>query len=195
MNRRVSIAVLVMLGSLALPASAAAAPSPGKRIASRGGNFGLGLTLGDPMGVSSKLFLAPNHALQFELGWAPMHHGDGRFGGDYLWHPGILAGGPVAELVPYLGFGIGIMFWGDGRCGRRYYDDEDGRYRRGHGYQHGRCGEPGGAAMFLRAPILGLAVHWKKAPVDVALEGSWSPYIVVPDLAHGDVSFKVRYYF
>lgn len=140
------------------------------------------------MGLSFKGFLAPNHAIQADLGWAPLHHGDGRLGFDYLWHPGVFASGPVAEFLPYLGLGVGVMFWGD-RC---YYDDDDYRHHRRH--HRGRCSD-GGAAMFLRAPVLGLGVHWKKAPLDTMFEGSWAPYIIYPDLAHGDFSFKLRYYF
>lgn len=191
-------AVAAAVGLVAQDASAA--PSPGKKLGSGsgkskgGGNFGVGLSLGDPMGLSGKAFLAPNHALQADLGWAPMHHGDGRFGIDYLWHPGVFASGPVADFLPYVGLGVGIMFWGD-RCSRAYYYDDNGNRRyRGNGHWSGRCSD-GGAAMFLRAPILGLGVHWKKAPIDTMVEGSWSPYLIYPDLSHGDFSFKVRYYF
>lgn len=188
--KKVLFASLCCAGAWLLPQAAQAAPSPSKKISSSGGNFGVGLSLGDPMGLSGKWFMAPNHALQFDLGWAPLHHGDGRLGADYLWHPGTLASGKVADLVPYVGLGVGVMFWGGRGCGYYYDDDRDGR-RRGH------CGRDrgGGAAMFIRAPILGFAVHWKGAPVDTVFEGSWSPYLVYPDLSHGDFSFKIRYYF
>lgn len=187
---------LVLLGVWLTADTASAAPSPGRKISSgSGGNFGVGLSLGDPMGLSMKGFLAPNHALQGDLGWAPLHHGDGRLGIDYLWHPGVFASGPVAEFMPYVGLGVGMMFWTN-RCyyRRDYYYDDDGRYRGRNGRYYGGCND-GGAAMFIRAPILGLGVHWKKAPLDTMLEGSWSPYLIYPDLAHGDFSFKVRYYF
>ncbi len=190
--RRLAFISLVSLGLSLAGGDAEAAPSPGKKLSSGGGgNFGVGLSLGDPMGLSVKGFLSPNHALQGDLGWAPLHHGDGRLGIDYLWHPGVLASGPVAEFLPYVGLGVGMMFWAN-RCYYRddYYDyDERGRRR-----SRGRCGD-GGAAMFIRAPILGLGVHWKKAPLDTMFEGSWSPYLIYPDLAHGDFSFKIRYYF
>ena len=191
---RVLAAAAAFLGVWLASSTAEAAPSPGRKISSgKGGNFGVGLSLGDPMGLSVKGFLAPNHALQGDLGWAPLHHGDGRLGIDYLWHPGVFASGPVAEFMPYLGLGVGMMFWSD-RCYYRYYYDDDGdrRYRGGH--RNGRC-DDGGVAMFIRAPVLGLGVHWKKAPLDTMFEGSWSPYIIYPDLAHGDFSFKIRYYF
>ncbi|MCX4247716.1 hypothetical protein [Paraliomyxa miuraensis] len=171
------------LTSFVLATDADAAPTPGNKIRGRGGNFGVGLSLGDPMGASMKYFMAPNHALQGDIGWAPLHHGNGRFGFDYLWHPGTFVSNSDIDLVPYLGLGIGMAFWGG-----HYY----------HGYYHGRNDyyhRGGGVAMLLRAPILGIGIHWKKAPLDTMFEGSWSPYIILPHLPHGDFSFKIRYYF
>jgi hypothetical protein len=34
-----------------------------------------------------------------------------------------------------------------------------------------------------------------KVPLDTVIEGGWSPFVIYPDLAHGDFSVKVRYYF
>jgi hypothetical protein len=54
----------------------------------------------------------------------------------------------------------------------------------------------------LRAPVLGLAFHWKPVPLDTVIEGAWSPFLVEATedhaqvgLGHGDVSVKLRYYF
>ncbi len=169
--------------TVALPSAAVAAPTPNQKIQGKGGKFGAGVSLGDPMGITGKYFLAPNHALQFDFGWAPMHHGIGRLGADYLWHPGTFVSNSDLDFLPYLGLGVMLGFWA-GYC-----------YGGGHGGRYGRGCSRGGAAMLLRAPILGLAIHWKKVPLDTVLEGSWSPFLVLPDLAHGDVSFKIRYYF
>lgn len=179
---RYAFATAMGLGCLTTHAEAEAAPTPGNKIRGRGGNFGAGFSLGDPMGGSIKYFMAPNHALQGDIGWAPLHHGHGRFGFDYLWHPGTFVSNSTLDFLPYLGFGIGMMFW----AGRYYYGHRRDRYDRYNS---------GGVAMFLRAPVLGLGFHWKKAPLDTMFEGSWSPYIIYPDLAHGDFSFKIRYYF
>lgn len=178
--RATSIGLAALLAAV-VPTDAAAAPSPGKQFEGKGGRFGLGLSLGDPMGASAKLFLHPNHAVQFDLGWAPMHHGIGTLGADYLWHPATFVSNSVLDFLPYLGFGVKLGFWA-----RYCYGGGHGRYR--------GCGR-GGAAMLLRIPALGLAIHWKQAPLDTVLEGAWSPFIVLPDLPHGDVSFKIRYYF
>lgn len=176
-----AFALALGLGSTLLPTNAEAAPTPGGQIRGRGGNVGLGLSVGDPLGMSFKWFMAPKHALQSDLGWAPLHHGHGRFGADYLFHPGTFVNNSTLDLVPYFGFGLGIMFWGSYYHGR--YHDQYRRYR------------GGGAAMFIRAPILGLGIHWKKVPIDTVTEFSWAPYIIYPDLPHGDFSFKARYYF
>ncbi|MCH9684203.1 MAG: hypothetical protein K0V04_22410 [Deltaproteobacteria bacterium] len=181
---RHALVACVGLGTIAIATEASAAPTPGNKIRGRGGNFGLGLSLGDPLGLSMKYFMAANHALQGDLGFAPLHHGDGRFGLDYLWHPGTFVSNSDLDFLPYLGLGAGMAFW----AGRYYY---------GHGDRRDRCcgGRGGGVAMFIRAPILGLGFHWKKVPLDTMIEGAWSPYIVLPDLRHGDFSIKLRYYF
>jgi hypothetical protein len=191
-GRWLGLALATCLGasSFALSPAAEAAPTPGNKIRGRGGNFGLGVSLGDPMGLSMKYFMAANHAFQGDLGWAPLHHGHGRFGFDYLWHPATFVSNSTLDFLPYLGLGLGMAFWAGGyhygyggaHGRRRYYRDD--YYYRG-----------GGVGMFIRAPILGLGFHWKKAPLDTMFEGSWSPYVIYPDLAHGDFSFKIRYYF
>jgi hypothetical protein len=190
-GRWLGLALATCLGasSFALSTEAEAAPTPGNKIRGRGGNFGLGFSLGDPMGLSMKYFMAPNHAIQGDLGWAPLHHGHGRLGFDYLWHPATFVSNSTLDFLPYLGFGLGMAFW----AGRGYYYGYHGhgRYYRDDYYHYGR----GGVGMFIRAPILGLGFHWKKAPLDTMFEGSWSPYVIYPDLAHGDFSFKIRYYF
>lgn len=207
MQRRSSVFSFVAVGLALLtaavsPAPAEAAPSPGRRVPRSGGNFGIGGSLGDPLGFSLKYFFAPNHAVQADLGWAPLHHGDGRLGVDYLWHPFAFVSNSTMDFLPYFGVGLGVMFWAHNRGRWCYYDDrryyDDRYYYCRHGYDRYRdyyYDGTGGAAMFIRAPILGLGFHWKKAPLDTMVEGSWSPYVIYPDLGHGDFSFKVRYYF
>jgi hypothetical protein len=186
----IALATGLGLASFSLATEAEAAPTPGNKIRGRGGNFGLGLSLGDPMGLSLKYFMAANHALQGDLGWAPLHHGNGRLGMDYLWHPATFVSNSTLDFLPYLGLGIGMAFWAGG-----YYYGHGG-YGHGRGYyRDDYYHRSGGVAMFMRLPILGLGFHWKKAPLDTMFEGSWSPYLIYPDLGHGDFSFKIRYYF
>lgn len=189
----VALATGLGLSSFALTSEAEAAPTPGNKIQGRGGNFGLGLSHGDPFGLSAKWFMHPNHALQSDIGWAPLHHGHGRFGIDYLWHPGTFFSNDTLDLVPYLGVGLGLGFWHN-YCGGYRYAHCRGRYYDNLGYSRGYY-YGGGAAFMIRAPILGIGIHWKKIPLDTMMEGSWSPYVARPDLAQGDFSLKVRYYF
>lgn len=175
---------------------ASAARSKGRRV-------GLGGGLGDPTGPSLKLFLAPKHALQFDFGWAPMHHGSGILTANYLFHFPTFVSNSVMDFGMYIGGGLGLAFWAHqgyfGNHGHRY----DGYYGRGRDcydppgpddYYCDDYGHGGGAAMVVRAPV-GIFFHWMKVPLDTVIEGGWSPFVIYPDLAHGDFSVKVRYYF
>jgi hypothetical protein len=177
--------MLATVGVAAYASDAEAAPTPNGQIKGKGGNIGVGISLGDPMGASAKFFLAANHALQLDLGWAPLHHGHGTLTFAYLWHPGVFVSNSTMDFLPYLGVGLGLGFWAS-----------HGHYCGSH---HGGCGHGGGAGFLIRVPVLGLGFHWKAVPLDTMLEGAWSPYMVrspgVVDLPHGDVSFKLRYYF
>lgn len=183
----VACVLAVLLG---MPSSAEAKP-----------RVGIGGGVGDPFGPSLKIFLAPQHALQFDLGWAPMHHGEGITHANYLFHFKPFVSNSVMDFGLYLGAGLGVAFWSGYYYGYNYghygyygpYDcrrdpgpnGRDCYYRRGHG----------GAAMIVRAPV-GLFFHWMKVPIDTVIEGGWSPYVVPPwDPFHGDFSIKVRYYF
>lgn len=185
-----ALSTLLCAGAFLLPDTAQAAPSPSQKMKSRGGNFGLGVTLGDPMGATAKVFLHPQHALQFDLGWAPLHHGAGDLTFTYLFHPATWASTSAFDFLGYLGIGIGFGLYSDhhGFGGHGYHS--------GHGHGHTWFG------FLARLPALGLAFHWKKVPMDTVLEGGWSPFLVAgangrawTDLAHGDVSIKARYYF
>jgi hypothetical protein len=184
----------MMLGGLgSTPADAK--PMRGER------RVGLGGGIGDPFGPSLKIFLHPLHALQFDLGWAPMHHGDGITHVNYLFHIPPFVGNSVMDFGLYLGAGLGVAFWARSRYRDCYYGGPgDPYYRdcRGYGYYgyyygHGHNGWRG-AAMIVRAPV-GLYFHWQKVPLDTVVEGGWSPYVVWWDPWHGDLSAKLRYYF
>jgi hypothetical protein len=192
---------LLKLAPLAVGAAVlAAAPSDANAAKNPNIRFGLGGGLGDPLGPSMKLFLHPQHALQFDLGWAPLHHGDGITHVNYLFHFKPFVKHSVLDFGMYLGGGLGMAFWAAPRGGRCYYEP-NGRYRCDRGYygyyrggRHYYHGGGGGVAMIVRAPV-GLFIHWKDVPLDTVMEGGWSPYVVHWDPWHGDFSIKVRYYF
>ncbi len=81
--------ILVVLGALAAAINFAAAQQR---------SFGLGIVLGEPAGISAKLWTSDTHALEFGLGWSAgpnyIYLGNGIYGTanrihfhmDYLWH-------------------------------------------------------------------------------------------------------------
>jgi len=81
--------------------------------------FGLGLVVGEPTGISAKLWTSPVNAFDFSLGWsagggrdeftADDYYGESRthFHVDYLWHS--FDAIRSSERFPlYYGFGMGI---------------------------------------------------------------------------------------
>lgn len=186
------VGTLTVAATLSVPGTAEAKPMRGDK------RVGLGGGVGDPFGPSLKIFLHPQHALQFDLGWAPMHHGHGITHVNYLFHFNPFVGNSVMDFGLYLGVGAGVAFWSGRRyCADYYYDDGPGPNRgRCYDYWYGHRGYDGGpgAAAIVRAPV-GLYFHWQKVPIDTVVEGGWSPYVFPWDPWHGDFSVKVRYYF
>lgn len=173
---------------LASTGDAIAAPTPSGSIKGKGGDTGVGITLGSPTGFSLKHFMSANNALQWNLGWGTFHHGGFRTDLSYLWHPAAIAKSDVVDLVPYVGAGLGFAVWGHGH---------------GHGaHNHSGDGHHGAAlGLMFRLPVLGLALHWQKVPLDTVLEGAWTPMIEMQHGhasfggGHGDFFLGARYYF
>jgi hypothetical protein len=93
-----------------------------------GRKFGLGFVLGDPTGLSAKLWIGPTNSLDFGLGFwgygfdncangnAPCNHFGthaGTFNMDYLWQSNIVRG--QAQLDWHIGAG-GRAIWYGGGC-------------------------------------------------------------------------------
>lgn len=140
-----------------------------------GGPFGLGILLGSPTGISGKYFFAPQHAMDFCLGWGWAGSSALQIHADYLVHFSV-ARPRHFELKLFFGGGLAFFVWGDGR-GRYWDDDRDGR-----------------AGLGIRVPI-GIAFHIRKVPIDPFIE-------VVPGiglfpgvgaLVQGGIG--IRYYF
>ena len=165
-----AVGLAVFLGA---PSDTAAAPSPSSRISGRGGNTGVGLSIGDPMGLSIKHFLAPAHALQFHLAWLPLHLWDGGIEFDYLWTPGVFVSNSTLDFMPYLGIGFGVGF------------DSD---------QAGLIVKPpvGFAFHWKTVPLdTVLEGTWSPYIIYGPCGGSDACFVA----AAGDISVKVRYYF
>jgi hypothetical protein len=192
LQRTLVSAALCFSAFLVLPTTADAAKP----------RVGLGGGLGDPTGPSLKVFFHPQHALQVDMGWAPLHHGHGILHANYLFHFKPFIENSVFDFGMYLGVGAGMTVWTHRRYGYGY--------KHGGVYGKGNCKKGGcdncndnnndcfyraaGVGMNVRAPV-GVFFHFAEIPIDTVLEGGWSPYVFYPDLFHGDFSAKVRYYF
>ena len=118
--------------------------------------FGLGLELGDLVGLTGKLFVSPNQALDFgigDYGYAYRYYGD--TGGlhiyaDYLWHPVVLAKTQPFELPLYIG--VGGRFWDFGYACDRFGNN---------------CTDA--SAIGLRVPV-GITFDFNNVPLDIFLQ-------------------------
>lgn len=166
---------LALTTALALPSAALAVPTPGNNVESsvkgQGGNFGLGATLIDPLGLSGKYYFTANHALQFSAGYSWLSKPSMfRVSVEYLWHPATLARTDIMDLVPYVGVGLGFGFGGTT------------------------------TQMIFRAGVVGLSFNWKTVRLDTFIEGNWAPGIEFRAggygrLGQGDFAMGIRYYF
>jgi len=75
--------------------------------------FGLGVMLGEPTGLSAKLWTSNNNALAFGLGWSAYHHRHDNRGTrihvhmDYLWH----SHDKIQSSEPFvIHYGVGARF-------------------------------------------------------------------------------------
>ncbi|MBI5490037.1 MAG: hypothetical protein HY905_22075 [Deltaproteobacteria bacterium] len=75
------------------------------------GTFGIGLLLGQPIGATAKVFLAPAHALQFGLGYDLVMLDAAIVTVDYVWHPTSIFGNSVFELTWHVGIGGSLGVW------------------------------------------------------------------------------------
>ena len=113
--------------SLALPVTARAQeskPATTSRSYAAGGNFGLGLILGSPTGISGKFYLAPNAAIDAALGIGIGE--DIHLHVDYLFEGSDVAKQPGFRLGWFAGIGARLADT----------DDEDFTHNHGNGVRH-----------------------------------------------------------
>lgn len=131
------------------------------------GKFGLGIELGAPNGFNGKLFLTPNRALNFGVGWLYDNYyrdGDGiHIYLDHLWHPVSLTDNPTFKLPFYVG--VGGAFWS--------FDDRRDKLNDRY------------TALGLRVPF-GIAFDFNKIPLDVFVQ-----LTLVVDVFFGDYRDRV----
>ena len=172
----------VMAPALALGLAALAVRPPAAR--AEAGNFGLGLIIGSPTGLSVKYYLDRRNAIDAAVGVAVLGSHGIHAHADYLWHPWVLTREPSFDLAFYFGLG--------GRVLEHNRKDVDDHFHLG-----------------ARAPA-GLVFDFAKGnvPIDVFVEGALILDFIMDDeagRARGDeggtidldfnVSLGVRYYF
>ncbi len=135
MKRILMIGVLVLVLS---PAVWAGGPVKG------GGNFGLGLIVGEPTGLSWKLWQGDSRAWDGAVAWSFIDDGYLRVHADYLWHDFSLIPVERGQLPFY--FGVGGTLWSGNRA---HYDKSFNLGVRG---------------------VAGLEYIFPEAPVDIFLE-------------------------
>jgi hypothetical protein len=107
---------LLVLASAAQPALAdeeLGSTDDGPRAADKG-TFGIGIILGEPTGISAKLYLQDDQAIQAAVGFAFI--GDGLHAhADYVFHPIILQSRDSFVLPLYAGPGVRVINYEKGR--------------------------------------------------------------------------------
>jgi hypothetical protein len=148
----------------------------------QGRPFGLGLTLGDPTGITGKYWISRVHTFDVAIGWGFYPFEGVALYGDYLYNiVDLIPGGERGFNLPlYLGVGGKIGAWH-----HHYYDSYHDHYRDEYG--------PG---LGIRIPF-GITMVFSRAPFDIFLELAPSIEFISPDPFWFDLDFAVggRYYF
>lgn len=125
-----------------------ARPRPRAKKFSANKNFGLGLMLGAPTGLSGKYYLSADTALDFGVGvFRRWRERDGTaFHVDLLWHPAVLINARPFVIPLYFGIGARVFDYNDD-----VYDD---------------------FALGLRLPV-GVMLDFNRTPLDIFFEAAF----------------------
>jgi hypothetical protein len=143
----------------------------------KGKDFGFGLVLGDPTGLTAKLWTNKENAFAFSLGRS--YFGSPRIQVDYLWHFDAFQSSVVKMYAgPGLGLGFGREshgFWYKGSKGRWYYRDSDD------------------FGLAMRA-VVGINIIPKRTPLEIFVE--FGPNVgILPSFGTGiDAGAGIRFY-
>ncbi|HPH69134.1 MAG TPA: hypothetical protein PLF40_25450, partial [Kofleriaceae bacterium] len=114
MNARHAVAAAVLCTVVATAIVPVAHAEPVEK-----GVIGVGLILGEPTGISAKLYLKDDRAIQGAVG-AAFVGGGIHVHGDYVWHPWILEERDSFTIPVYLGPGLRVVDYRLGRSGDTY---------------------------------------------------------------------------
>jgi len=110
MRKIISILVLVLI-FLSLP---------GKGLTYEKNDFGLGIILGSPTGLSTKLWLSKSTAFDAAAAWSFSRKGRFQIHGDYLWHNFNLIKVEEGSFPLYYGLGFRVNFGDEVEAGIRF---------------------------------------------------------------------------
>jgi len=137
------------------------------------GSFGVGLILGEPTGISARLYVAGDQAIQAAVGSAFVGGGL-QVHADYVWHPWVLEERPSLALVGYVGPGLRTILYDAGRGAEDYL------------------------AIGVRA-VVGMVFDFREVPIDAFLEVGGVGEYAFEDAEGFGVSLNAgagaRYYF
>jgi hypothetical protein len=136
------------------------------------GTLGLGIIIGEPTGITAKLYLADDQAIQVAIGGSFIADA-WQLHGEYVLHPWILQDRDTFVLPVYVGPGLRFMRYNEGRA------SDDAHY-----------------AVGLRA-VIGLLFDFKNVPLDVFVEIGGVLEYDFSDGAGigGNIGAGIRYYF
>ena len=106
--------VLALAAVLATAAPASADPDDDHTRGADKGALGIGIILGEPTGLTAKLYLKDDQAIQGAVGSAFIGGGI-QVHADYVFHPYILQTRPSFVLPFYFGPGVRVIDYSDGR--------------------------------------------------------------------------------
>jgi hypothetical protein len=166
MNKRITI-VLLIIAAFGITELCAQGP--------KGGSFGFGIIIGEPTGLTGKIWTAGDQALAFSLGTSYL--GKLRIGVDYLWHFDAFKSRIVKM---YAGPGLAVGFGESG--GWVYYNKNR--------YWYKDADETG----FGVRGVFGINIIPRNAPVEIF--GELGVMIGLSPLARADVegAIGIRFY-
>jgi hypothetical protein len=160
-----TIPILGLLAALAWMVPRAAAAQEARE-------FGLGIIIGDPTGLSGKYFFSEENALDFAVGLGVLGGGHLHVHADYLWHfP--LDRWSSGRFDLYAGVGPKLGVGKKGKWGK---------------------GDDGDVRLGIRGP-LGVSVMFLEAPFDVFVEVAAGLWIVEKVRFDLDAAIGARYWF
>ena len=141
--------------------------------------FGIGAMVGDPTGISAKVWIGGDRAVDFGLAWGLWRGGYLHLHADHLFHKMDLIDVGAGRMPLYFGPGLRLRTWNNGRY-----------WHRGHYYDH----DGTRVGLGIRFPV-GVAYLFDDAPVDLFLEVAPTLDLIPGTFMDLDAGLGVRYYF